>query len=199
MTTTDELRARAQAFLALAADRNLTEAPWEAHFTSHGDPSICVPQKWKTHRIAELSTWPEDYGKANNLFIAASRNDSPALIRALLDALEAAERIATTVEHQRAAVAETELAVWRARYLPGGLEVEPWYLTLARRTSDAETRAEAAEAEAQVLREALATIVQRHESKPDDGQRHEAYEIARAALSAVAPGPAPTDAGKEAL
>ena len=45
-------------------------------------------------------------------------------------------------------------------------------------------RAEKAEADAKRLREALQTVVARHESKPDDGQRHEAYEIARAALEA---------------
>lgn len=62
---------------ALEACAKATPGPWEAHFTTHGDPSVCIPGFWKTHQIAKVWTSPDDYGKADAEFIALARSLLP--------------------------------------------------------------------------------------------------------------------------
>lgn len=46
---------------------------WQAHFTVHGDPML-VPRDrpWASSRIADVSTSPADYGRANCILLGAS-------------------------------------------------------------------------------------------------------------------------------
>lgn len=46
---------------------------WVAYFTTHGDPMV-VPADMPIpgHRIADVSTAPDDYGRANAVLLAAA-------------------------------------------------------------------------------------------------------------------------------
>jgi hypothetical protein len=67
----EDIRARADA---------ATAGPWQPYFTTHGDPYVVDHTGWLTRQIAQLSTAPEDYGRANAIFIAHARSDVPALL-----------------------------------------------------------------------------------------------------------------------
>lgn len=70
--THDELR-------ELAA--RATPGPWHAYFTTHGDPFVvCDRDRWPQTQMAQVSTAPDDYGRANCEFIAAARTALPALL-----------------------------------------------------------------------------------------------------------------------
>lgn len=74
-----------------------TPGDWRAHFTIHGDPMIvhrdATRGSWPTHRIADVSTSPDDYGRANALLLGAL--GGPVLARAL------AVHMRATVERHR--------------------------------------------------------------------------------------------------
>lgn len=55
-----------------------TPAPWEAYYTVHGDPYVAQQGRPKFGVV--VSTAPDDYGRADAEFIAASREAVPALI-----------------------------------------------------------------------------------------------------------------------
>jgi len=110
-------------FVERAELRRLCEAatpgPWEAYWTQHAEGMV-VPSSmpYPSSRIAEVSSAPEDYGRANTLAIAAC---NPSAIIVLLDALDAAEHAlhalpltqalrAVMTETARADAAEAKLA-----------------------------------------------------------------------------------------
>ena len=55
-----------------------TAGPWQAYFTTHGDPYVAEEGRPKFGMV--VSTSPDDYGRANCQFIAHARTDIPALI-----------------------------------------------------------------------------------------------------------------------
>lgn len=62
----------------------LSSADWEATPNMHGDPFVSEKGRGSFRRVAELSTHPADYGKANMEFIA----NSPADLKFLLEELQ---------------------------------------------------------------------------------------------------------------
>lgn len=66
-----DIGARIEAHAALA--RAATPGRWHAYFTIHGDPSVVTDVKRQvTTCLAIVSVSPKDYGRANNLHIAAN-------------------------------------------------------------------------------------------------------------------------------
>lgn len=75
-----EIQARADA---------ATEGPWHPEFGMHGDPFVITdPSRPAFTRVAGISTAPDDYGRATAEFIAAARQDVPALVAMGLAVLE---------------------------------------------------------------------------------------------------------------
>lgn len=58
--------------------------PFRAFFTTHGDPFIVDKTGLFINRVAQLSTSPEDYGKATAEFIEAACNFGPIIAKALI-------------------------------------------------------------------------------------------------------------------
>lgn len=73
---------------------NATTKQWKPYFNVHGDPYVTLGAEEFEHRelmnvVANVSTGPDDYGRANAIFMGTF---DPATVLAMLDVIDAADR-----------------------------------------------------------------------------------------------------------
>lgn len=107
---------------------------WKADFTIHGDPYVVPAEGFDKrelmHKIAHVTTSPDDYGRANCELLA----EAPSLIAKLVEELRRREAVVEAAKR----VHDTEIPIMRIE-LETAAEREEWY-----RASDALDRALAA-------------------------------------------------------
>lgn len=76
----------------------ISSPEWEATPNMHGDPAVSEKGRGAFGRIADLSTHPEDYGRANMEFIANAPEDIRFLLAELQEQKNTIQKLTTKKE-----------------------------------------------------------------------------------------------------